>query len=753
MKNEPNIIAHNHGVDTGLAISDSYISPLEQTDFSKPDLYINRELSWLKFNQRVLNEAKDKRVPLLERIKFLAIVSSNLDEFYMKRIGLLKFQVASGITKKTIDGTTPQQQLDACNDDIFKFLKDVKIIYDSLLIELSQHQIKINNYPNLELHQQVDARSYFKKCMLPLITPLAIDTAHPFPFISNLSLNLLITLQGQDRNIRFIARIKIPRSKEFPRFFRLENSREFVMIEDIIINNLDLVFPGLEILNTTLFRILRNAASSDDDKDQADLLESIESHLHERKFAPVVKLEIASSAKQSEIALLASALDIKHVPSKNNSNVYECDSMIGLSDLMELTRLNIPKLLNKPHKPVNNHLLSGGLNIFEKIRNTGTILLQHPYESFQTSVERFVYEASIDPKVVAIKKTLYRTSSDTRIVEYLINAAQRGKHVVVIVELQARFDEAENIKWTNRLEKAGIHVKHGILGLKTHCKTILVIRREDTGLRRYAHVGTGNYHAGTARLYSDFGLLTCDSNLTKDLTTLFNHLTTGWDISRCYTRILTSPHSIKNAILKKIDREIDLHTPESPGLIRMKSNALEDADITAALYRASQAGVTVQLMIRDICRLRPGIQGISENITVISIIGRFLEHSRIYYFRNGGNEEFYIGSADLMKRNLEKRVEVIVPIEDFSTRQLLQEVLEEQLLDRRSAWEMNDTGNYIQRSPADDHFAPGCQEVATQAAIHRSFKNSPDGTHLTSPIRPHSFKMLKRKPNKEQYNA
>ena len=423
----------------------------------------------------------------------------------------------------------------------------------------------------------------------------------------------------------------------------------------------------------------------------------IESELRSRKFAPVVRLEICSGADPAKRAMLTEELGLDEA-----EDITVCDTMIGMSDLMEFAGLGIPSLHDKLHHPVDNPALDSGRDIFSCIREAGSILLQHPYESFVTSVERFVREASTDPLVAAIKMTLYRTSADTKIVDCLIDAAQNGKQVAVLIELQARFDEAANIKWASRLEEAGIHVNYGVLGLKTHCKTILVVRREGDGLRRYAHFGTGNYHAGTARLYADVGLLTCDGNLANDLTELFNHLTTGWGASRDYARILTAPSTIKKALLAKIDREIAHHTSQSPGLIRLKTNALEDADITAALYRASQAGVKVELLVRDICRLRPGIAGLSENISVISVVGRFLEHSRIYYFHNGGAEEFYIGSADLMTRNLERRVEVIVPVEDALARELLREVLSGQLVDRRNTWGLDGDGDYSRLSPAQD---------------------------------------------------
>jgi len=690
------------------------VPPVSRHGSGNPELYLNRELSWLKFNRRVLNEAGDRRIPLLERVKFLAIANANLDEFYMKRIGGLKQQIGAGVTGKTVDGRTPIQQISACAAEMKTFQTKMKEIYDQLIVDLAKAGIGVEKYSDLSGPDREVLSLYFREKILPLMTPLAIDWTQRLPFISNLSLNLLVALNPASSNQPRLARIKIPDAEHVPHFIDVGDSGRFVMIQDVITNNLDVLFPGLQVRSCGLFRITRNAITEKDPNGANDLLEMIASELRNRKFAPVVRLQTTSGVDNGTRAMLAGKLGLSEA-----EDLVVTDDMAGMSALMQLAKLDRPDLRDKPHHPVDNRALDTGENIFASIRAQGSVLLQHPYESFATSVKRFVREASTDPKVLAIKMTLYRTSADTKIIEYLINAVQNGKQVAVVVELQARFDEAANIEWAARLVEAGIHVNYGVFGLKTHCKTILVVRREDGGLRRYAHFGTGNYHAGTARLYSDIGLLTCDETLADDLTELFNHLTTRWSTKPDHAEILTAPLTIKKAILAKIDREIAVHSESSPGLIRLKTNALEDVDITNALYRASQAGVKVELLIRDICRLRPGVPGLSENVTVISIIGRFLEHSRIYYFRNGGDEEFYIGSADLMRRNLERRVEVIVPVKDAPARRLLHQVLERQLRDRRNAWVMDAEGNYSQRRPAPGNPRTGCQEAAIRAAGKR----------------------------------
>ena len=716
-------------------------------DLENPELYLNRELTWLNFNRRVLNEAADRRNPLLERLKFVAIAGSNLDEFFMKRIGGLKQQLATNVHTLTVDGRTPAQQIKECTDDVQKFREDLRKTYLELVRALQSKGIVIASYDKLTQAQKAEARQQYLDNVLPLVTPLAMDPAHPFPFISNLSLNLLVTLRYRDDEEPVMNRIKVPVGYGVSRFLRIGKGRCFVPLEDVMANNLDLLFPEMEVESCEFFRVTRNANTEIDEEQADDLLIMIESELRYRKFAPFVRLEIDSRMMPLHRGMLAAELGLNE-----ETDVFEADIILGLGHLMEIASLDIPRLHDDDHHPITNTKLQDSRNIFHVIRESGSILLQFPYESFATSVERFVREASRDPKVVALKMTLYRTSADTEILEYLIDAARNGKQVAVAVELKARFDEAANIRWANRLEEAGIHVTYGVVGLKLDGDNFLAERaraglsmlREHEqnahafaplcravfpgfyvqpckrSLRRYAHLGTGNYHAGTARIYSDFGLLTCDDEIGHDLTELFNYLTSGCKPSRKYLKLLTAPKFLKKAILAKIDREIEVHSKSSPGLIRLKTNALEDADVTAALYKASAAGVKVELVVRDTCRLRPGLPGVSENITVISVVSRFLEHARIYYFRNGGDEEYYIGSADLMRRNLESRVEILVPVLDPAHREELKFFLDVQLADTRSAWEMQPDGSYVQRQPKGRGPATvGSQQTFIEAAEKR----------------------------------
>ncbi len=683
-------------------------------DLDAPEFYLNRELTWLSFNRRVLSEARDERTPLLERVKFLAIVSGNLDEFFMKRIGGLKLQVAAGVHKPTVDGQTPMEQIEACHREIRDIQREQESTYRDLLELLDKHKIRLVRYRELAEAQQAALRQHFFDNIFPVVTPLAMDPGHPFPFISNLALNLLVTLRYPGGSSWHMARVKVPVSKEVaPRFLRVGQEHTFVTLEDVMANNLDLLFPGMEIESCEFFRVTRNANVELDEEQADDLLEMIETELRERHFAPMVRLDVGAGMNPTHRGMLAAELGLDE-----DADVFEVTGMMAMRDLFEIAFLDIPQLHDEPHHPVDHPRLTTERNIFHIIRDGGPVLLQHPYESFSTSVERFLRAASRDPKVLAIKMTLYRTSAEGKIIESLINAARNGKQVAVLVELKARFDEAANIRWARRLEQAGIHVTYGVIGLKTHSKIILVVRSDYDGLRRYAHIGTGNYHAGTARLYTDLGMLTCDPDIGHDLTRLFNNLT-GYSPPPSYRKILAAPYTLKQAILDKIDREIGHHSPESPGLIRMKMNALEDADIAKALYKASQAGVQVDLIVRDTCRLRPGIPGLSETTRVISAVGRFLEHARIYYFRNGGDEEYYIGSADLMGRNLESRVEVVAPVEDPDLRQELRLILDVQLGDQRCAWDMHSDGTYVQRQPGDVQEARGCQELLIELAEQR----------------------------------
>jgi polyphosphate kinase len=689
----------------------------EPVDLKSPALYLNRELTWLSFNRRVLHEARDARNPLLERVKFLAIVNANLDEFFMKRIGGLKQQVGAGVQDLSVDGRTPQQQITACLGFIRELTEDLRTTYLELLDALAPHGIAIVGWDQLSADERAALRQHYLSNVFPLVTPLAIDPAHPFPFISNLSLNLLITLYQADDDQTGLARVKVPIGAGVPRFLRIGQTTRFVPLEEVMAHNLDALFPGTDVESCEFFRVTRNANTEYDEDKEDDLMAMIEAELRDRKFAPIVRLAIMEGMKPLHRGMLAAELGLDE-----DEDVAEIATMLGMRDVMEIAGLDLPVLHDPVHHPLTAPALLDSRNIFHIIRESGPILLHHPYESFATSVERFVREASRDPKVLAIKMTLYRTSADTPIVGYLVDAARNGKQVAVVVELKARFDEAANIRWATRLEEAGIHVNYGVVGLKTHAKVVLVVRRDYNGLRRYAHIGTGNYHAGTARLYADLGLLTCDDDIGHDLTELFNYLTTGYKPSRVYRKILTAPRAMKKPLLERIEREIAGHSRTSPGLIRLKTNALEDPDIVLALYRASQAGIKVELVVRDTCRLRPGLPGISDNITVVSIVGRFLEHGRIYYFRNGGDEEYFIGSADLMTRNLESRVEVVTPVEEPVLRERLRAVLELQLNDRRNAWEMRSDGSYVQRQPRTSAEETGSQEALILAAEQRHFE-------------------------------
>jgi polyphosphate kinase len=704
------------GGNGGLAVS-SDSAP--QPSLLSPDLYLNRELTWLSFNRRVLAEAEDERNPLLERLKFLAITASNLDEFFMKRIGGLKQQAASGVDALTPDGRTPQVQIAECLEVIRKQEQRQHEVLALLLDQLKARGIAALDYDEVSPQQQVALREHYLSNIFPLVTPLAIDPAHPFPFVSSLSLNLLVTIRNPadeqsgeaapGEPDTALARIKVPVGSGVPRFVQVGRGNQFVLLEQVIAHNLDLLFPRVEVAKCELFRVSRNANAERDEEEADDLLALIETELRDRRMAPIVRLEVEQGMEPLHRGMLAAELGLDE-----RADVFEVRGMLAMRDLMELAELEIPELHDQPHHPLDHPRLQEHRNIFHIIRDAGSLLLRHPYDSYATSVERFLREASGDPKVRAIKMTIYRTSSDARLLSYLIEAARNGKQVAVVIELKARFDEQANIHFANYLEDFGIHVTYGVLGLKTHCKVILVVRRDYNGLRRYAHIGTGNYHAGTARLYADLGLLTADDRIGHDLTELFNFLTTGYRPKRTYQKILPAPSILKQALLEKIEREIELkaNNADYEALLQFKVNALEDSDITRALYRASEAGVKIDMIVRDTCRLRPGLNQLSERVRVVSIVGRFLEHGRIYYFRNGGDEEYLIGSADAMTRNLESRVEVLVPIEDPQLRKELRAVLDCQLKPNRCQWEMNADGSYV-RSMASE----SCQQCLIDLTV------------------------------------
>ena len=670
-------------------------------DLSDPSLYLNRELSWIKFNERVLEEALDTNHPLLERLKFLAIFSSLLDEFFMIRVSGLRRQMeASAHHKTTPDGLLPSEQLALIRQLLLPKLEESYSCWkNDLLPKLKKEGIKVLHYDQLKRKQRKLLRNYFKKEIYPALTPLAFDPGHPFPHISNLSMNLAVVVHDPKHGQRF-ARLKVPKiysrlisipSEESADEYQelgLNNrvSTNFVWIEEVISANLDILFPGLKVEAAYPFRVTRDADPEIEEDEASDLLAAIEESVRERQFGSAIRLEIDSSMPDQVRDILQTNLDVAAY------QIYVVDGPIGLSDAMELMGINRPELKDKPFKPSIPPSLSTEESIFSVIRRKN-ILLYHPYDSFDPVI-RFIREAARDPEVLAIKMALYRIGPDSPVVAALMDARENGKQVAVLVELKARFDEANNIVWAKSLERAGVHVVYGLIGLKTHAKVSVVIRHEADGIRRYIHLGTGNYNDVTARVYSDLGYFTCDQNLGKDVSALFNGLT-GYSRKDEYKKLLVAPGEMQKGIISRIDREIQVHEQQGDGYLAFKMNSLVDNHCIEALYRASRAGVRIDIQARGICCLRPGIPGISDNITVTSIVGRFLEHPRIYYFRNGGDEEILLGSADLMPRNLYRRVETLFPIEDEKIKiSLRDEILFVHLGDNVKARRMLPDGNY-----------------------------------------------------------
>ncbi|MEQ8383212.1 MAG: polyphosphate kinase 1 [Coleofasciculus sp. A1-SPW-01] len=675
-----------------------------------PKYYFNRELSWLEFNDRVLHEALDSRTPLLERLKFLAIFSSNLDEFFMVRVAGLKQQVEAGVTSLTADGRTPSDQLDGINHRLLPMVKEQHEHFEQILRPLLAKQgIYLLEYMDLNSEQRTYLQNYFEEQIFPVLTPLAVDPSHPFPYISNLSLNLAVVVKDPEQGEEFFARVKVP--KVLPRFVALpEPLRERqkgkpalwmgVPLEQVIAHNLEFLFPGMNIQEYHPFRITRNADLAVEEDEADDLLLAIEEGLRKRRLGgSAVRMEIHATVPETLRETLMREMGLQ------DSDVYEIDGLLGLGDLMSFMGLPLPELKDThwtPVMPVELRSLSGeddGEDFFSIIRQRD-LFVHHPYHSFSGTVQRFITQAADDPNVLAIKMTLYRTSGDSPIVKALIKAAENGKQVAVLVELKARFDEENNILWARKLEQAGVHVVYGIIKLKTHTKIVLVVRQDEKRIRRYVHIGTGNYNPKTARIYTDLGLLSCREDLGADLTDLFNFLT-GYSRQRSYRKLLVAPVNLRDRMTTMIQREIEHCRQGNTGRIVAKMNSLVDPKIIATLYEASQAGVQIDLIVRGICCLRPGVVGVSDNIRVISIVGRFLEHSRIYYFYNQGDEEVYIGSADWMRRNLDRRVEAITPIEDPEIIKDLQEILAIMMADNRQAWELQPDGRYVQRQPED----------------------------------------------------
>ena len=674
------------------------------TDLAAPGLYLNRELSWLEFNRRVLALASDAPIPLLERLRYIAIFHANLDEFFMVRVAGLKRQVRAGVTEPSADGHAPAEQLEAIATRVRPMLSTATTtLHEQLFRLLHRHGIAVVAMADLDDRQRAEAAAYFEQHVFPVLTPLAVDPGHPFPYISNLSISLAVDVRDPARDTAQFARVKVP--NVLPRFVPLDDDTTFVPLEELIRSHLDRLFPGLEVGAAHTFRVTRNADLELEEEGADDLLMAIEEELRRRRFGAVVRLEVDSAVPDTVTELLQAELNVTDEDTYHISGLLGCDDLVELADL-DRARLRWRGPHAVPHPRLRPDATGEPPDVFAAIRD-GDVLLHHPYASFGQSVERLLVQAADDPDVLAIKLTLYRTSGDSPIVDALIHAAERGKQVVTLVELKARFDEEANIVWARKMESAGVHVVYGFIGLKTHAKVALIVRRERDGIRCYVHVGTGDYNPRTARLHTDLGLLSCDPALGADLTELFNVLT-GYGRQVGFRKLLVAPWRMRERITELIEREIRVHrSGERPGVIRMQLNALIDPAMVTALYRASRAGVQVDLVIRGICGLRPGIPGVSDHVEVRSIVGRFLEHARILQF---GAEDVFIGSADLMPRNLDRRVEVLVPVEDPVLRAELCGILDIMLADNTMAWRLGAGGSWLRLRPRPNEPECSAQE-------------------------------------------
>ncbi len=661
------------------------------------DRFLDRELSWLRFNQRVLELAEDETVPLLERVRFAAIFASNLDEFFMVRVAGLKRRIIAGVAVPSAGGLQPREVLDqiwAVTTDLMQ--RHASLFRDELIPALAKHQIELLRWNELEREEQRRLKKLFKERIFPVLTPLAVDPAHPFPYISGLSLNLAVLVRNPKTGKEHFARVKVP-----PILDRLITVGEgkFVPLEDVISEHLKPLFPGMSVVAVHSFRVTRNEDLEVEEDDAENLLTALEKGLQRRRFGPPVRLEVEETMDEHVLNLLVHELgmslaEVVRVPGPLD--------LRGLNDIADLDRaeLKYPPFLPSTHSSLAEVESSSPVDVFAAVRRRD-VLLHHPYDSFSTSVQRFIEQAAADPSVLAIKQTVYRTSGDSPVIEALIDAAEAGKQVLVIVEIKARFDERANIKWARKLEHAGCNVVFGLVGLKTHCKLSLVVRDEGDHIKRYAHIGTGNYNPKTARLYEDFGLITADAAITEDVAHLFNNLS-GYARQPRYDTLMVAPHSIRDGLTERIDREIEHQREGRPAVIRFKANSIVDEAVIDGLYRASQAGVRVQLLTRGICAVRPGVPGLSENIEVRSVLGRFLEHSRIFWFENGGEPECWIGSADLMHRNLDRRVEVLAALPTDESIDQVRLLLDTAFDDGTSAWHLGSEGTWQRRSTDDD---------------------------------------------------
>ncbi|GCE18461.1 polyphosphate kinase [Dictyobacter kobayashii] len=669
------------------------------SSLESPDLYINRELSWIEFNRRVFAEAKDERHPLLERVKFISIFETNLDEFIMIRLAGLKDQIDSRTARRSPDGRTAEQQLAAVRQRLAPLVQEVRRYWRQVLLPLlAQEHIHVLDYEQLNAKQRHAMRLYFENEIFPVLTPLAVDKGHPFPHISNRSLNLAVVIASSNPDQEdLFARIKVPPA--LPRLLPVPVSSDepqavaFVWLEQVIAANLQMLFPGFEIWESYPFRVLRDADIELQEDEAADLLEYIEQEVRERRFGAVVDLTVNPSMPLRIRSLLLENLEI------TESDLTIIDGPLGMGDVMELQSITRPDLKDPPFTPRVPPIIRNSENIFDAIQKHD-ILLHQPYDSFNPVVD-FIRAAAEDDQVLAIKQTLYRVGSNAPIVNALLHAVENGKQVAVLVELKARFDEENNIGWARELERAGVHVVYGLVGLKTHAKVAMVVRKEEDGLVRYLHLGTGNYNASTAKIYEDLCMFTSRHDIGMDVTSLFNSLT-GYSRQGAYRKLLVAPVSLRQGITERIEREIEIHKANGNGRLIFKMNALVDPEVISYLYRASQAGVSIDLIIRGVCSLRPGVPGVSETIKVRSLVGRFLEHSRVYYFGNGDKPEMYLGSADMMQRNLNNRVEVLFPIQSYSMKKALMErMITPVLADNANAHELLPDGSYREIRPKD----------------------------------------------------
>ncbi|GHE15014.1 polyphosphate kinase [Nocardioides flavus (ex Wang et al. 2016)] len=652
------------------------------------DRFIDREISWVRFNQRVLELAEDPALPLLERVRFLAIFASNLDEFFMVRVAGLKRRIAAGVAVRAASGLMPREQLEqlwAASRDLME--RHARALVD-LLPELGDHGIQIVRWEGLDREEQKVCKKLFKERIFPVLTPLAVDPAHPFPYISGLSLNLAVVVRHPKTGTEHFARVKVPPT--FGRFVGLGNQR-FVPIEDVIGEHLKKLFPGMDVLGAHTFRVTRNEDLEVEEDDAENLLKALEKELLRRRFGPPVRLEVEQSMDPKVLELLVSELGVGRDEVVSLPGPLD---LTGLHSIADLPRddLKYAAFLPTTHPSLAEVESSSPVDVFDSVARHD-VLLHHPYDSFATSVQRFLEQAAADPHVLAIKQTLYRTSGDSPIIEALIDAAEAGKQVLVVVEIKARFDEQANIRWARKLEQAGCHVVYGLVGLKTHCKLSMVVRDEPEGIRRYVHLGTGNYNPKTARVYEDLGLLTSNPEIGEDVALLFNNLS-GISRNRTYDHLLVAPHSVRDGLVAQIHQEIAHHQAGRPAGIRIKANSVVDEAVIDALYLASQEGVRVELLIRGICALRPGVPGLSETVRVRSILGRFLEHSRIFWFDNGGEPAAWIGSADMMHRNLDRRVEVLVRLGDPQVVAQVAALLDLALDPATTAWELDSAADW-----------------------------------------------------------